>query len=94
MHGFDMMHNIAADHADVKDHVPDVTWSHKFEGTPTAKISEALGIKDATVGSRSLFIIVFRNLRPVTELSGDDFLRAWWQAVLCRYLFLVVFVTH
>ena len=71
-------HNIAVDHADVKDHVPDVIWSHKFKGTSTANIREALGIDDAAVGSRSLFIIVFRKLRPVTELSGDEFLRAWW----------------
>ena len=79
------VHNIAVDHTDVKVHVPSVIWSHKFEGTSTAKIRETLRIDDAAVGSHSLFIIVFRKLRPVTELSGDKFLRAWWQAVLCRY---------
>jgi len=77
----------------MKDHVADVNWSHKFQVTSTIKIRDALGFDCAAVGSRSFFII-FRNLQPVTELSGDEFLRAWWQAVLCKYLLLVVFVTH
>jgi hypothetical protein len=83
------VHKIAAENPEVKDHVPDVIWSRKFEGTSTAKIREALGIDDAQVGSRVLYIIVFRKLRPITQLSGDRFLRAWWQAVRCKYpLFL------
>jgi hypothetical protein len=86
------VHKIAAEIPDVKDHVPDVIWSHKFEDTSTAKIRKALGIDDAEHGSRALYIIVFRKLRPITELSGDEFLRAWWQAVLCRCPFLLNFL--
>ena len=78
------VHNNAIGKAEVKDHIPDVIWSHKFEGTSTAKIRDALGIDDAQGGNRVLCIIVFRKLRPITELSGDEFLRAWWHAVVCR----------
>jgi len=35
---------IATETSEVKDHVPEVVWSHKFEGTSTATIREALGI--------------------------------------------------
>jgi len=75
---------IATETLEVKDHVPEVIWSHKFEGTSTAGIREALGIHNAQLGSRVLYIIVFRKLRPITELSGDEFLRAWWHAVVCK----------
>jgi len=79
-----MVHEIAAKHPKVKDHVPDVIWSHKFADTSTAKIREALGIDFAEVGGRALYIIVFRKLRPITALSGDEFLRAWWHALACK----------
>jgi len=78
------VHNIATGKAEVKDHISEVIWSNKFEGTSTAKIRKALGIDDAQGGNRVLYIIVFRKLRPITELSGDEFLRAWWHAVVCR----------
>jgi hypothetical protein len=78
------VHNIVIGKAEVKDHIPEVIWSHKFEGTSKAKIRNALGIDDAQGGSRALYIIGFRKLRPITELSGDEFLRAWWHAVVCR----------
>jgi hypothetical protein len=78
------VHKIAAESPEVKDHVPEVIWFHKFKDTSTAKIIKALGIDDVVHGSRALYIIVFRKLRPITELNGDEFLRAWWQAVLCR----------
>jgi hypothetical protein len=69
----------------VDSHVPEMVWFHKFEDTSTASIREALNIKDAKRGSRVFYIIVFRKLRPITELSGQEFLRAWWHAVLCKY---------
>jgi hypothetical protein len=68
----------------VDSHVPEMVWFHKFEDTSTATIREALNIKDAKRGSRVFYIIVFRKLCPITELSGREFLRTWWHAVLCR----------
>jgi len=75
---------IATEKSEVKDHVPEVIWSHVFEGTSMATIREALGIHNTQLGSRVLYIIVYRKLRPITELSGDEFLRAWWHAIVCK----------
>jgi len=78
----------------VDGHVPEVVWFNKFEDTSTASIREALEIKDAKRGSRVFYIIVFRKLRPITELSGQEFLRAWWHAVLCHRVLWKYGVRH
>ncbi|KAG2355780.1 hypothetical protein BDR07DRAFT_1425211 [Suillus spraguei] len=69
----------------VKYHVPEMVWSHKFEDTSTANIRKALGLKDAERGRRVLYIIVFRKLDPITDLSDKEFLAAWWHIVVCHY---------
>jgi hypothetical protein len=70
---------------EVDGHVPEMVWFHKFEETSTTNIRRALGIDGADGSSRVFYLIVFRKLRPITELSGKEFLRAWWHVVLCRY---------
>ncbi|KAG2034120.1 hypothetical protein BDR03DRAFT_965888 [Suillus americanus] len=81
------VYDIASKESTVKGHVPDMVWFHKFDETSTTKIRRSLGVQDpdAERGSRVLYIIVFRKLVPITSLSGDDFLSAWWQVVLCHY---------
>ncbi|KAG1772855.1 hypothetical protein EV702DRAFT_1201316 [Suillus placidus] len=69
----------------VKHHVPEMVWFHKFEDTSTAKIRKTLGLKDAERGRRVLYIIVFRKLDPITDLSDKQFLTAWWHIVVCHY---------
>ncbi|KAG2052904.1 hypothetical protein BDR06DRAFT_914512, partial [Suillus hirtellus] len=72
---------------DVRGHIPELVWFHKFKETFTSKIRVALGLKDAEraeQGSRVLYIIVFRKLIPITTLSGEEFLAAWWQVVKCH----------
>ncbi|KIK32859.1 hypothetical protein CY34DRAFT_814033 [Suillus luteus UH-Slu-Lm8-n1] len=76
------VYKIANEEDDVMGHVPDMVWFHKFEETSTAIIRKALGIDDT--GSRVLYIIVFRKLDPITTLSGDEFLLAWWEVVKCH----------
>lgn len=76
------VYKIASKEDDVKGHVPDMVWFHKFEETSTAIIRKALGIDDT--GSRVLYIIVFRKLDRITTLSGDEFLLAWWEVVKCH----------
>lgn len=76
------VYKIAKEDPDVMGHVPDMVWFHKFEETSTAIIRKALGIDDT--GSRVLYIIVFRKLDPITTLSGDEFLLAWWEVVKCH----------
>ncbi|KAG0693398.1 hypothetical protein DFH29DRAFT_1084235 [Suillus ampliporus] len=79
------VYEIAQSEQDVKGHVPEMIWCHKFEGTSTAKIRRALGMDDADQGSRVLYIIVFKKLLPITTLSGVEFLMAWWEVVRCHY---------
>ncbi|KAH7903117.1 hypothetical protein BJ138DRAFT_1120710 [Hygrophoropsis aurantiaca] len=49
---------------------------------------ETLGISDPQKGSRVLYLLDFRKLRPITELTteltGLNFLSVWWQCVLCH----------
>jgi hypothetical protein len=81
------VYKIAQTDPDVRGHVPELIWFHKFKGTSTSKIRIALGLKDAELaeqGSRVLYIIVFRKLIPITTLSGKEFLAAWWQIVKCH----------
>ncbi|KAG1901817.1 uncharacterized protein F5891DRAFT_1277565 [Suillus fuscotomentosus] len=81
------VYKIAQTDLDVRGHVPELVWFHKFEETSTSKIRVALGLKDAEraeQGSRVLYIIVFRKLIPITTLSGEEFIAAWWQVVKCH----------
>ncbi|KAG1901769.1 uncharacterized protein F5891DRAFT_1144295 [Suillus fuscotomentosus] len=81
------VYKIAQTDPDVRGHVPELVWFHEFKETSTSKIRVALGLKDAEQaeqGSRVLYIIVFRKLIPITTLSGDEFLAAWWQVVKCH----------
>ncbi|KAG1793252.1 uncharacterized protein HD556DRAFT_513768 [Suillus plorans] len=81
------VYRIAQTDPDVRGHIPELVWFHKFEETSTSKIRVALGLKDADraeQGSRVLYIIVFRKLIPITTLSGEEFIAAWWQVVKCH----------
>jgi hypothetical protein len=42
-----------------------------FEDTSAANIRRALGIDDAETGQCIFYIIVFRELLPITKLSGN-----------------------
>ena len=66
----------------VKGHVPVMLWYKSFEDTSTAKIRERLNLK--TEGARVLYMIIFRKLRRITELTGRHFLLVWWQTVQCE----------
>jgi hypothetical protein len=81
------VYQIAEKESQVKGHVPEIVWFHKFDDTSTADTRRMLGIPDAGQGSRVLYFIVFRKLSPITTLSGQEFLQAWWHAVLCRFSF-------
>jgi hypothetical protein len=80
-------YQIAEKESQVKGHVPEIVWFHKFDDTSTADTRRMLGIPDAGQGSRVLYLIVIGKLSPITTLSGQEFLQAWWHAVLCRFSF-------
>ncbi|KAG1766866.1 hypothetical protein EV702DRAFT_785943 [Suillus placidus] len=74
---------IAKVHATVQDHIPQLLWHHTFTN-PTSAIREALGVPDPTTGSRVLYILVFRKLKPITELQGKELFDVWYQCILCH----------
>ncbi|KAG1901762.1 uncharacterized protein F5891DRAFT_1221324, partial [Suillus fuscotomentosus] len=80
------VYKIAQTYPDVRGHVPELVLFHIKEKS-TSNIRVALGLKDAEraeQGGRALYITVFRKLIPITTLSGEEFLAAWWQVVKCH----------
>jgi hypothetical protein len=76
------VYEIAEEQDAVKGHVPHLLWHRKFK-EPMSKIREALGISEPAEGGRVLYILVFRKLRPITELKGTEFFDAWRQCIMC-----------
>ncbi|KAG1868897.1 hypothetical protein C8R48DRAFT_123077 [Suillus tomentosus] len=74
---------IAKRHATVQDHVPELLWHHTFTN-PTSAVREALGVPEPSIGSRSLYILVFRKLYPITKLYGRDLFDVWRRCILCH----------
>ncbi|KAH7891074.1 hypothetical protein F5I97DRAFT_1799223, partial [Phlebopus sp. FC_14] len=77
---------------DVEGHVPAMVCYQKYLHTSTALIRKRLGLN--VNGSRVLYVIVFRKLESITALTGDDFLRAWWDTVRCHFVLWTNGVRH
>ncbi|KAG8923730.1 hypothetical protein FRC02_010961, partial [Tulasnella sp. 418] len=82
------------DRAAVEGHIPDLIAWKLFDELSTKTIRNDLGIGADDISGRVLSLSVFRRLRPITELEGDDFLRAWWDCVLCHLALWKVGVRH
>ncbi|OJA15128.1 hypothetical protein AZE42_14045 [Rhizopogon vesiculosus] len=80
------VYEIAEEQDAVKGHVPHLLWHRKFK-EPMSKIREALGISEPAEGGRVLYILVFRKLKPITELKGTEFFDAWRQCIMCHYCY-------
>ncbi|KAH7927550.1 hypothetical protein BV22DRAFT_1045258 [Leucogyrophana mollusca] len=70
----DIPRQILARHSQDQSH-------HWFSGCS----QKALSVKDTGTNSRTLYILASRELSPVTELMGTEFLSAWWDCVLCHH---------
>ncbi|KAG8915659.1 hypothetical protein FRC02_004400 [Tulasnella sp. 418] len=68
----------------IEGHIPDMITSNTFPAFETRNIRNDLGIAVEDIENRVLIMSVFRKLRPITELEGDEFWRAWWDCVLCK----------
>ena len=73
---------IAEQNKDVNGHIPDLICSHDFDEYSTKRIREALGI--ATEGHRVLRVMLFRQLYPITDLTGKKFWKAFWECFNCK----------
>jgi len=80
----DKVNEIAAEKENVKNHVPHLLWYHKLTD-PTSAVRKALSVPEPTKGGRVPYILVFRKLRPITELHGEEFFKAWRQCILCMF---------
>ncbi|KAG2083002.1 hypothetical protein BD769DRAFT_1682918 [Suillus cothurnatus] len=79
----DRVKEIAKVHPTVQGHIPELLWHHTFT-YPTSAVREALGVPEPTVGSRVLYILVFRKLHSITKLHGKEFFDVWRQCILCH----------
>ncbi|KAF9245415.1 hypothetical protein BU15DRAFT_71167 [Melanogaster broomeanus] len=78
----------------VRGHVPTLLLSKKFTGLSTSTVRKALGLKDPTKGSRTLFLLIFKKLSPIKELQNDELWDAWRQCVLCHYVLWKAGIHH
>lgn len=78
---------VAAGNEAVQGHVPVLRLAKKFT-VSTSTIRKALGLENPGQGSRTLFLLVFKKLSPITELQSDELLVAWHQCVLCESRFV------
>lgn len=81
------VNDIAQNEVDVRGHVPEMWFSHVFSSSSTALIRERLGLPEE--GARVLYLIVFGELKRITELVGEAFLKCWWDTVMCTRLFVL-----
>ncbi|KAG8917850.1 hypothetical protein FRC02_002828 [Tulasnella sp. 418] len=82
------------DRAAVEGHIPDMIASKIFPEYETRKIRKDLGIAAKDIENRVLILFVFRQLKPITELEGDEFFRAWWDCVLCHRVLWKLGIRH
>ncbi|KAH7891060.1 hypothetical protein F5I97DRAFT_2071501 [Phlebopus sp. FC_14] len=68
----------------VKGHIPMLLCYEELPDTSTGEIRGCLRLDSS--GERVLYVLVFRKLRPITELYGDEFLRAFWATVRCHLM--------
>jgi hypothetical protein len=77
--------DIARESKDVEGHLPDLVYSHDFVEYSTKEIRTAFGIHQTeTKSTRVLRVILFRRLYPITDLTGDDFWKAFWECFRCK----------
>lgn len=67
-------------------HVPEVVAAEDYKERSTKNIREALNLKGTSKKeSRITRIIVFRKLKPITEVPKRYFWRVFWDCVYCEF---------
>ncbi|KAG2136595.1 uncharacterized protein EDB93DRAFT_1330816 [Suillus bovinus] len=69
---------------EVEGHCRNIFWIHEFKGTSTTEIRRAVGLTEAE-RRRCVLIITSSKFLPITTLTGNEFLVAWWKAVGIRH---------
>jgi hypothetical protein len=58
----------------------------------TSEVRWLLGFPEPKKSSHALYILVFRRLRPITELHDKDLFNVWQQCVLCTWFVVSVWL--
>jgi hypothetical protein len=77
----------------LRGHLPLLIASYSWPASYTRRIEEVLKptmTKSSRKISRCLRILVFLKLRPIHELPHEQFVKAFFDCILCKYHFLVL----
>jgi hypothetical protein len=58
----------------------------------TSEVRWLLGFPEPKKSSHALYVLVFRRLRPITELHDKDLFNVWRQCVLCTWFVVSVWL--
>jgi len=69
-------------------HIPEVKYARDFSYYSTHHIRDFLGLQQGgSPGTLTLRLIVMNRLRPIYDLDGKEFWKAFWECVACiRFL--------
>jgi hypothetical protein len=68
----------------IKGHIPEVKFTRDFDRYSTNHIRRFLGLhQEGQSGTRTLRAIVMKRLRPIYDLDGKQFWKAFWQSFTC-----------
>ena len=68
----------------IRGHIPEVKCARDFGHYSTRHIRGFLGLQpDGCPGTRTLRLVVMNRLRPIYDLGGEHFWKAFWQCVAC-----------
>jgi len=77
-------HTLGKDDKFIKGHIPEVKYARDLGLYSTHYIRDFLGIQPkGCPGTRTLRLIVMNRLRPIYDLDGEHFWKAFWQCVAC-----------
>jgi hypothetical protein len=67
---------------DMRKHLPTMLLYGDIRGSLTNRVRSFLGI--TWKGHRTMRLVVFVKLREITELTGEKFIKAWFEIVKCE----------
>ena len=68
-----------------RGHLPEFFCSYDFDEFSTSLIRGDLGIEYEKRGARTLRILLFNRLSPITKLTGEAFWKAFWECYYCEF---------
>jgi hypothetical protein len=68
----------------IKGHIPEVKYTRDLDRYSTEHVRRFLGLyQEGPSGTRTLRLIVMNRLRPIYDLDGEQFWKAFWQSFIC-----------